>query len=302
MRCPQCGAENPEDSEFCGLCYYRFAGGGNAGQGAEEPPAVTGELPPPLQPPPPPPPTEKGTPAPPDAGTEVPPPPKAPPDAGTEVPRAAEAVAATAAAKASGGEDGAAEKPEKELPPEAETPEYWEQTYEALKQQSKTEYNTKKITIVAIVTVVVLAMFLLFAVFLLNNAKTRQVNNSQLSESVPAGTNSGSGTTPNQSSQTAPSGLTGKLSVKQVREITPATQLQKQIEITGSGFKSGISVTLISGNVLVQGTNVVVYDNTRLGCGIDLTGKADGSYNLVLRNPDAETVTLSGVLTVQSAP
>ena len=52
----------------------------------------------------------------------------------------------------------------------------------------------------------------------------------------------------------------------------------------------------------VPGTNVVVYDTTRLGCGLDMTGKADGSYNLVLRNPDAETVTMSGALTVQSAP
>ena len=320
MRCPECGAENPEASKFCGLCFHRFENGETASPDAVKPPADAGLVPvapasPPAPgpiaptPPVPPAPTTSAPVAPtpsapvvPTPAAPTPPAPAAPtPSApvageigGSAEPSAAAAVAAAAAGNGSPTEtgDGGSEEPKKELPPEAELPEYWEQTFESLKKESKTDNNSRKITIVAVVTIEVLAMLLLVGVFLFNSAKTKQSNNSQQTESVPAGVNTGSGPTGNQSSQTSPTGLTLKLTVQSIKEDPTSTATNKRVEITGSGFKSGILVTLVSGNVQVNATGILVYDTTRLGCNFDVSKLPTKTANLVLRNTDNETVAL----------
>jgi cytoskeletal protein RodZ len=216
-----------------------------------------------------------------------------------------EAPVAAAAGVEAGKEDGSgntepgdSEKPGKELPPEAETPQYWEQTFEALKKQSKPPENTrKKIITVAIVSVVLLALLLLTAIVMFNAVKKKQTKGGQTSESMPARNSSSSGIEGSQPSQIVPSGSTGKLSVEKVNDTTP-TKAKKQIEIIGSGFEPGITVALASGAVTIPGKDVVVYGTTSVDCSVDISTVPAGSYDLILRNPSGETVTVSVALRI----
>lgn len=53
MRCPRCGAENPESARFCNLCFYTFSPGSVAAQAADAPDWESAPPPPGYGPPPP---------------------------------------------------------------------------------------------------------------------------------------------------------------------------------------------------------------------------------------------------------
>lgn len=263
MKCPECGAENPETSEFCGLCFNRFKEDLSPEVARHIPPLPVSDV--------------ALSSSADDAGkTEE-------PAAGTVEP--GEAIAAGGAA---GVDAGAAakvgeqpgepvRKPAAELPSEAALPQYWEKTFEALRQQSKTPSNTRKITIVAVAALLILTALIVSAMVLLQNAKRNQGGTDNSVESQP--------------SRRAPATSPGTLALTAIREIG-SDGSKKLFEVSGDGFQVNAVVSLQSGGKALQATDVVVYTSTRLECKIDPGQATAGSWTLILRNPDGKSVSL----------
>ncbi len=74
-----------------------------------------------------------------------------------------------------------------------------------------------------------------------------------------------------------------------------------EVQITGSGFVSGIVPSLVrAGQTTVTGTDVVVNDSTSLSCNFNLTDTAVGVWDLSLAYSDVELASVTGMFTVQS--
>jgi hypothetical protein len=89
--------------------------------------------------------------------------------------------------------------------------------------------------------------------------------------------------------------------------ITPATGANTMpISITnlaGTNFITGATVRLTrAGSADIAGTGVTVVSPTKITCMFDLKGKIAGSYNVVVTNPDGNSVTLPDGFTVTAAP
>ena len=73
------------------------------------------------------------------------------------------------------------------------------------------------------------------------------------------------------------------------------------IIVTGKYFDKDATVKLHQGATDVVATNVIVNSVTKITFDADLTGKATGSWDVVVTNPDGQTGTLAGGLTVIQA-
>ncbi len=76
------------------------------------------------------------------------------------------------------------------------------------------------------------------------------------------------------------------------------------VDITGSGFKSGLTVELVrSGQTNVQATDIVVAGGgLSLQCSLPLGNVQPGLWGIVITNPDTQEASAANVLTVVSAP
>ena len=89
-----------------------------------------------------------------------------------------------------------------------------------------------------------------------------------------------------------------------VSGITPSTGVTgTTVNITnlaGTGFLSGATVKLMkSGSPDINGTSVSVVSSTQITCSFNLAGAAAGQWNVVVTNPDAQSGTLTNVLSFQ---
>jgi len=72
------------------------------------------------------------------------------------------------------------------------------------------------------------------------------------------------------------------------------------ITIVGTGFQDRATVKLVrTGNSDITATNVIVVDSTKIICTFDLTGKAVGTWNVVVTNPDGQSATLVDGFTIR---
>jgi PKD repeat protein len=69
--------------------------------------------------------------------------------------------------------------------------------------------------------------------------------------------------------------------------------------VSGTGFRSGLTVQLTkNGQSPIQATGITVVNQTTMNCTFDLTGKATGSWNVVVRNTDDKSGTLPSGFTI----
>jgi hypothetical protein len=70
------------------------------------------------------------------------------------------------------------------------------------------------------------------------------------------------------------------------------------VTITGTNFQEGATVKLVQpGSAPVSATGVTV-TGTSITCFFDLSGKNDGSYNLIVTNPDGQSASQPGMFTI----
>jgi len=112
----------------------------------------------------------------------------------------------------------------------------------------------------------------------------------------------------NRDGQTSrlPDGFTVTVPSPTVTGITPSEGLNNaslQIsEVRGSSFQTGAIVRLIrTGQADIVGTSVAVTSASKMSCDVDLTGKAVGTWSVVVTNPDGSQGTLANGFTVRSA-
>jgi hypothetical protein len=82
------------------------------------------------------------------------------------------------------------------------------------------------------------------------------------------------------------------------------TDATVSVTITGNNFQSGATVKLMrAGDPLIQATGVTVSSATKIDCTFKFTGAEEGSYNVIVNNPDGQSDTLVGAFTIgESAP
>jgi hypothetical protein len=74
------------------------------------------------------------------------------------------------------------------------------------------------------------------------------------------------------------------------------------VTITGSNFQDGATVKLVRpGSAPVTATGILV-TATSITCLFNLNGKSDGSYNLVVINPDGQSDSRQNIFTIGEAP
>lgn len=96
----------------------------------------------------------------------------------------------------------------------------------------------------------------------------------------------------------------------EVTSITPSSGVYTGIthitSLVGKNYKVGTTVHLARSNhAPITGTNVIQVDETTLSLDLDLTGAANGSWDVVVTNPDGKSGTLEagfGVLATATAP
>jgi len=92
-----------------------------------------------------------------------------------------------------------------------------------------------------------------------------------------------------------------------VTGITPNSGMNNAVvtitELAGSGFEQGATVRLTrSGEADIPGADVGVVSSTKITCKFDLTGKAVGSWNVVVRNPNGLEGMLPNGFTITAPP
>jgi hypothetical protein len=74
------------------------------------------------------------------------------------------------------------------------------------------------------------------------------------------------------------------------------------VTITGTDFKDGATVKLVNaGSMPITATSVSV-SGSSISCVLNLNGKSDGSYNLIVTNPDGQSDSRQGIFTIGEAP
>jgi hypothetical protein len=108
-------------------------------------------------------------------------------------------------------------------------------------------------------------------------------------------------TNPGGQSGTLANGFTVKNPAPIITSIIPnsnVTGLPVDItDLEGLYFQPGATVSLHSGSIDISATNVVV-SATRITCTFDLGSASNGSWAVVVTNPDAQSVTLPNGFTV----
>lgn len=89
-----------------------------------------------------------------------------------------------------------------------------------------------------------------------------------------------------------------------IENISPASAARDMVvsaDITGSNFQHGAMVKLVrvgSAPITATGVSVTAFG---ISCLFSLKGKSDGSYNLVVVNPDGQSDSLQGAFTIGAA-
>ena len=92
-----------------------------------------------------------------------------------------------------------------------------------------------------------------------------------------------------------------------VTSITPNSALNNGVvsitHLAGTGFATGATVRLTkTGQSDISGTTVSVVSSTQITCNIDLTGKATGQWNVVVKNTNGLEGTLANGFTITAPP
>ncbi|KUK61515.1 MAG: Uncharacterized protein XE10_1407 [Methanoculleus marisnigri] len=98
---------------------------------------------------------------------------------------------------------------------------------------------------------------------------------------------------------------TGLFPAPAIAGITPnsgyAGSVVQITDLAGTGFQNGAAVKLArSGQPDIVATGVSVVSSSRIACTFDLAGRAAGSWNVVVTNPDGQSATLPQGFTVRS--
>jgi hypothetical protein len=84
--------------------------------------------------------------------------------------------------------------------------------------------------------------------------------------------------------------------------ITPNAGDQNTVvnisDLAGSLFQAGATVRLQQGATVINATNVVVVDHTRITCTFDLTNAPTGAYDVIVTNPGPQEAVYPGGFTV----
>jgi subtilisin family serine protease len=93
----------------------------------------------------------------------------------------------------------------------------------------------------------------------------------------------------------------------QVNSITPNSGANNGVisitNLAGVNFKVGTTVRLTrAGQANINATNVVVVSATKITCNFNLTGAANGQWNVMVTNPDGQSGTLSNGFEVVPGP
>jgi IPT/TIG domain len=89
-----------------------------------------------------------------------------------------------------------------------------------------------------------------------------------------------------------------------IAKVSPTSAVRDTVvslSITGSNFRNGATVKLVqpgSASIYATVTSVTLFD---ISCFFDLSGKSDGSYNLIVTNPDGQSDSQQGIFTVGEA-
>ena len=113
-------------------------------------------------------------------------------------------------------------------------------------------------------------------------------------------------TNPDGRSGTLPSGFTVSYPAPTATGITPASGVNNAVvnitNLAGTNFRAGAAVKLTqTGQPDIVGTAVTVVSPAKITCSFDLTGKALGSWDVVVTNNDGQGGTLTGGFKVEAA-
>ena len=101
-----------------------------------------------------------------------------------------------------------------------------------------------------------------------------------------------------------PSVITGTLTVDYIPtliNVTPASGYNNasvNVTLAGTGFMSGTTVNLTRPGSVITGTNFSYVSETQIDCVFNITGQAEGTWNVTVINPDGKTATLTDGFTI----
>ena len=97
----------------------------------------------------------------------------------------------------------------------------------------------------------------------------------------------------------APESSSGKApSIAKISPVSAVRDSVVSVTITGTNFQNGVTVRLFkAGSTPINGTvtSITAFD---MSCLFNLNGKSDGSYNLIVINPDGQSDSQQGIFTV----
>lgn len=113
--------------------------------------------------------------------------------------------------------------------------------------------------------------------------------------SVPAGT---------LATQPEPSLIvSGKApAIAKVSPVFAARDTVVSVTITGTNFQDGVTIKLVKAGAAPITASVVSVTPSSISCFFNLNGKSDGSYNLMVINPDGQSDTEQGIFSIGEAP
>jgi hypothetical protein len=89
-----------------------------------------------------------------------------------------------------------------------------------------------------------------------------------------------------------------------ISKVSPASAARDtlaSVSISGSNFQKGVTVRLVkagSAAITASGISVTAFD---ISCVFDLSGKSDGSYTLIVTNPDGQSDSVQAIFTIGEA-
>ncbi|MCX6699122.1 MAG: PKD domain-containing protein, partial [Methanomicrobiales archaeon] len=112
-------------------------------------------------------------------------------------------------------------------------------------------------------------------------------------------------TNPDMQSGTKENGFIVTQPAPTVSAIVPTTGVNnevKTVNITGTGFKTGVIANLTQGSIIIQNKTPtsVFNDGTLITCSFNLTGAATGPWDVIVTNLDGKSATLSGGFAVNA--
>ena len=108
-------------------------------------------------------------------------------------------------------------------------------------------------------------------------------------------------TNPDGQSAIIPNAFTVTNATPAITSITPSSGYNStnlQVTVTGTSFRSGVSVSLVNGSTILPGT-VSSRTSSKIICTLPLNGTSPGKYNLSVLNSDGLSATKNNAFTVQ---